>query len=262
LAAVFSLSLLVGSGVPAQAVFNGSPVEPDAYPWLVRFEAVTNFHNVDVCTGSLIAANMVLTAAHCLYNDDGTPRTNDDGTPRTAMNVTFHFGSHPGQYSVSVASADMPKDSYRKFNLGTYQDDIALLTLKSSVGEPKVPLGHVDAPLNSTVRQIGYGCLTDPETTTLPCKSFPGKPQATMTTVMFPTLCPKNVTVSSLCTFAQGTYVNHGDSGGPVLQDVNGVVTLVGVASTYAGFAYGGYFGTFTSANYEWSWIVERALIR
>jgi protease YdgD len=96
--AVLALMLLVGvvraeetgSGIVGIAgKDNRTPIEGDGWPWsaLGRINREIGGH----CTGALIAPNLVLTAAHCLYNFTDQRWT-------IPMEVHFVAGYHRGDY--------------------------------------------------------------------------------------------------------------------------------------------------------------------
>jgi len=68
---------------------NRTPIEIEKWPWtaLGRINREIGGH----CTGALVASNLVLTAAHCLYNFDDRRWT-------IPMEVHFVAGYHRGQY--------------------------------------------------------------------------------------------------------------------------------------------------------------------
>jgi secreted trypsin-like serine protease len=67
---------LAGEGPPAQAsIVGGKVAEPGAFPWMA-FVADLRGEEADLCSGTVVAPNLVLTAAHCVI-DLSTGATNE-----------------------------------------------------------------------------------------------------------------------------------------------------------------------------------------
>merc|ERR1719244_341433 len=52
-------------------VVGGQETEVNEYPWMGALLTVNGGFTSQICGGSLVAANWVLTAAHCFFNTQG-----------------------------------------------------------------------------------------------------------------------------------------------------------------------------------------------
>ncbi|MFG3587766.1 S1 family peptidase [Streptomyces sp. NPDC047990] len=231
-AAAAAAALLYAPGAVAapQPIVGGTTTTTAAYPFMMQ---ITDASQHQFCGGTLVAADKVVTAAHCVTGETAAGvrvvggRTYLDGTNGTVGKVS-RIWVHPG------------------YTDATSGDDVAVLTLSASM--PYTPAAYVGATdtrvyaAGTTARIVGWGTTSENgassdrlRTATVPIVSDAGCGSA---------YGSGYVASDMVCAGYPngGTDTCQGDSGGPLL--VGGV--LAGITSWGNGCAQAGKPGVYT----------------
>lgn len=242
----------------SQKVVGGQNAGQYEYKFLVGLgykNGITKNPEEHFCGGSLIRQDWILTAAHCLYDDNGNP---------LKANEIFAF--------LNVWQLDNPNPEMEQYNItkiimhANYDDfssdnDIALLRIsgKSNLNLITLPAQNNESLLiaGKKCTVAGWGATNNSGT------QYPTIQQKVELEVISNTTCNQSswydgeVLQSMLCAgYAAGQKdACYGDSGGPLFVMENGDTTQIGVVSWGYGCAEAKQPGVYTKVSNYINWI-------
>ncbi|PVU95508.1 hypothetical protein BB559_002708 [Furculomyces boomerangus] len=131
-------------------ILNGNEVEFSEYSSAASL--LTLLYNGISCTGTFISKDVVLTAAHCVYNTTTGPLSPEEvfvsgGTKSILQNITYIY---------KVQKVLVHSD----YNSSTFNNDIALLFLTNSTSDPSISFAKIyNIPVSddTPVEAAGWG---------------------------------------------------------------------------------------------------------
>ncbi|MCP4233461.1 MAG: trypsin-like serine protease [Aestuariibacter sp.] len=231
-------------------IFGGFTSQLGARPYQVQIRDNVGRHH---CGGTLIDAEWVLTAAHCVFTDSGLPST-DVFTVRVGVHT---LSSNEGQV-IDIAETI----THPNYNWSSDENDIALLKLANKapalLTPAKLPtqaiMNAVGSP-NDIVTVSGWGLIDN--------GTMPDALQEVDLPIVSNALCNRpeiwNGEIKShmICggLVEGGLDACHGDSGGPMAASYNGDYYVIGVVSFGNGCALPNWYGVYSRTHSFLGWI-------
>jgi len=244
---------------PTPFIVGGEEPLAGEWPYIVALVNPNN-GNSQFCGGSLIREDVVLTAAHCV-----------DGAQTSGINVylgsqTLSNDDGNGEF-IAVNQIVM----HEGYNRGSFENDVALLFLETSSSLPVVPTISSalmnGVALGEAMKVAGWGNMEPFDPT------FPNHLQEVDVNYTDAAICEaayeplfgaNSIKESMICagTPEGGKDACHGDSGGPLIVNVEGVDYQAGVVSWgNPTCAQTGFYGVYAKVAYFEEWL-DRSMNR
>lgn len=237
-------------------IIQGREVNEGEFPFLVRITVTYESEAQFLCSGVLIDADRVLTAAHCLAEDE---EHGDAIRTELRLGIVDVFDTSGQTIDQRVADRVWLHPNYgqvdHEFLSGVY-DDIAIIQLKTpaDLSNPNIapiPYGSMDRRFQTFA--IGWGDIEPAEdVTVLPSVARVGT--LGFFDCIWSPFWPVVNNFRNLCSSTHHDATCGGDSGGPAVQTIDGTLTLVGLTS-FGGRECGEYPSYFQRVDQHAFWL-------
>ena len=241
-------------------IVGGTTAPPNMAPWQVSLQrAAGGGRWGHVCGGSLIHPSWVLTAAHCLYDGDGTLRS-----PRE-MSVVHGTQSLLSGGERRRAARLVPHERYRGDRPASQGNDIALIRLSSPFPASRAQTVQLQSRQLEDAFGFPGACSVVTGWGREDARALPDRLRAVDVPIVDNETCAGRyggrITDEQVCAgYRQGTMDScQGDSGGPLVVPGGPTGwTQIGVVSWGAGCARPGAYGVYTRVSSYIGWILEQ----
>lgn len=244
-------------------IVGGAPAAPGEWPWQVAlvFGGETDLFQNQFCGGSLINKQWVLTAGHCVTENDGSV------TPINGLDVVAGIHNLVSGLGFQRSTVDQII-RHPLYDDATLDNDIALLKLDTPInlggsGETTTSLIALASPANGSFVNAsswvtGWGKI----------QTSPNMWDDELNEVNIPVISNSGCSMywgnainqNNICAgLANGKDSCSGDSGGPLVVNVSGTWTLVGIVSSGTATC-GDAPGIYTRVSEYRNWILSSAL--
>jgi hypothetical protein len=297
--AVRSFQLIVEQE-PLPAMGHGTDVTAEMAVWMAQFYSIIPYTRAEIeadeklgdetqflalrtyeelqhrCGATLIAPNVVLTAAHCVakgqYAGDGLAKVMKDRRVRLGTRRLGREGQSFAIAGIAVHGDYLPKK---------HDHDLALLLLKPDRGSGSVrqrPIAVAERPLPGGVEALGFGWgftgAVAPDGNIM--MAMNSRVQSNPDVLQYGAMqsvtldqCRRKladeVAPGMVCMYSKralsggesrdGVFTCRGDSGGPLVRKIGGRDVLVGVVAWSKGCGYKDYPSVFMDAGSYAQWI-------
>jgi len=199
----------------------------------------SNAQGEALCTASLVAVDLAVTAAHCVTNETNTPST---------LTLVFSTDLHKANSSLirNIDRVEIPSEWNPVHSPQKNTSDIAVIHFSGGL-----PSGYAPSDLLPFDRSLSTGesvVLAGYGISNARADSGAGLLRKTQVSVLNPNYSPTEVEFDQ----TQGGGACHGDSGGPAYLLINGHPYLFGITSRGGGNCDQDVIYTKISAYQEW----------
>jgi secreted trypsin-like serine protease len=235
---------LAAARAAAPKIIGGTEATPGQWPFMgVMVKAGGDLYKDMLCGASLIARRWVITAAHCVNG-------------RSPSSIEIVFGVHNLKTDAGERFNVKQIIIHPDFDANTLNADLALLELYENCDYTPVPVIDQDLTLTGQMGTVlGWGDISLTQTV------YPEALQQVSLPIVSNSDCNKAynklpwyynpVTGNMMCAgyITGGKDSCYGDSGGPLLVQMDGAWKLAGLVSWGEGCADPGFYGVYTRVS-------------